>query len=485
MAPGTVSRRRLLGTLGAGGAIALTGCVGGDGETSSDDGTDDDSDASEETDSQDGGTTASQGDAGLTVGVLQDITGPLGPGFAQQGLIGFLSGLAYKDTGTPPSLPGDLSDLDGETISYSVNGTDVTLEVRDTRSDPQDAQRLATELVGAGVDVLFGFSNSTGLTRYLNLAIDDNDVPLFVAQASAGNVTTDRDLCHRQLFRATETTSMTARAGGRYIANDVGIQRVALFGTETSYGKAQLANYRAILGDAGVEIVAEEVVSPGYSNWEQHLQSASDSGADAVVYAMAGETGRLFAVDFATGSYGMRAIGDMPSQQTLVPLGQQLKRLAQETVGSKNITRGLIESIQFGPFTDRYHWNQYDNEINDWFVEAAADVYGVRPDLFTSSAFASASAIVQAIEAAGEPSSDAITGEVHGMSVEATPKGPGEYVFDERTNQARSPITIAPLWPIKDDYWPVLVGPGDPFSRIPKEETAIPADDPNMTCTLS
>jgi hypothetical protein len=31
----------------------------------------------------------------------------------------------------------------------------------------------------------------------------------------------------------------------------------------------------------------------------------------------------------------------------------------------------------------------------------------------------------------------------------------------------------------------VLVGPGEPLSRIPKEETAIPADDSNVTCILS
>jgi amino acid/amide ABC transporter substrate-binding protein, HAAT family (TC 3.A.1.4.-) len=52
------------------------------------------------------------------------------------------------------------------------------------------------------------------------------------------------------------------------------------------------------------------------------------------------------------------------------------------------------------------------------------------------------------------------------MTVTETPKGHNAYAFRERDNQARSPVTIAPLATGDASDRPTLVGPGEPVARI-------------------
>lgn len=481
MVSGDVSRRQVLSSLGAGGVVALAGCSGG-GDDSGNGG---DSENGEGSEGDGTGDSTDQQEARIVVGVLQDLSGPNGPVFGHQGITGFLSGLAYKADSSPPGVPGDLQDLDGAERSYDVSGTTVALRIRDTESNPQNAQTLATELLDGGADVLFGFSTSESLTRYLNLSIDGTEAPVFAGQATASDITADDGLCHPQLFRATETTEMNARAGGAYLGDRPGLQRAAILATETRFGRAQLANYRQVFQEEGIELVRDGLFEPGRANWETTLRELDEQGVDVVVYAMPAGSGQFFALDFATTEHGMQAIGNMPSRQTLEPLGRQLSALAADRARRGLLTPRFIDSIGVGPLTDGYHFNQYDNEINDWLVEQQAATYGVFPDLFTSSAFVSASAIIQAVEQAGETSADAVLEEVPGMTVTDTPKGENAYEFQPHNNQARSPMTVAPIRPIDDENWPASIAPGEPVTRLSRDETTAGPDSESVSCDLS
>ena len=81
--------------MGTTGALALAGCAVGDDEDSS---------------------------ASLTIGVLQDFSGPL-PAYGAQGTAGFYNGLAQKADDDP--LPADAVDA-GE-YEYTVGDTDIEL----------------------------------------------------------------------------------------------------------------------------------------------------------------------------------------------------------------------------------------------------------------------------------------------------------------------------------------------------------------------
>jgi branched-chain amino acid transport system substrate-binding protein len=157
--------------------------------------------------------------------------------------------------------------------------------------------------------------------------------------------------------------------------------------------------------------------------------------------------------------------------------------VAQRVLG-EGFTAQDIRDAQLGPFTTRYHWNQYDNEINDAFVESYTSTYGKVPDLFTSGTFAAASSIAQAVETGGSTEGADIAAEMRGMTIAETPKGEDAYTYQEYNNQARSAMTVAYPVPNDEESWNAPIKPGEPLARIPAEQTTLPADDPDMNCSL-
>jgi len=465
--------------MGATGAIALAGCaVGSDDDDGNGDGGGGDGGDTNGGDGggDDGGSTSSNDLGTLTVGIMQDYSGPL-PDYGAQGTAGFYSGLAYKADNDPLSADA----VDEGDYEYSVGDLDIELLARDTQFDAQQAQTLASDLVTDDeVDVLFGVGNSAGALRVITQVVDRSDVPYIAGPAASAEITNDSETCREQVFRANENTAMDARSGGVYIAEETDIDRMALFGADDPFGRSVVNNYRAVLEDGGVEIVEERFVPSGFQEWGRILEGAQDSGAQGIVGGFTASTLIPFGTEFLTGGYDMQLFGGFASRVTLAPVGSTLS----ETLGSEFTNEG-IANAQFGPFTTRYHWNQYDNEINNQFVENHAATYDVVPDLFTSGAFTAASAVVQAVESEGEVSRDAIVSGMRGMTVDDTPKGEGAYTFQEYNNQARSQMTVANVEVTPDDQenWPAPIMPSDPVETVPAEDVTIPASD--VSCDLS
>ncbi|WP_336325274.1 ABC transporter substrate-binding protein [Halovenus sp. HT40] len=505
MDPGTVSRRQTLRVAGVGAVAALAGCSGGD-----DDGTDN---------GEENGTTTSQGSAdAFTIGVLQDITGANGPEFAHQGLAGLLSGFAYKNNrdsplqleddpgsrinwsengyGTDPAVV--MEELNGEVLRYTVDdiegagSVEIEFLIRDTASDAETAASVATELIDQ-CDLLYGTSSSDGIVRVNNLILSQTDIPMFVGQGSTSQVTADSAQCRDQLFRTTENTAMVSRAGALNLVEDPDISKVALLGVDSSFGRDVISNYRQIFENEGSTEYIERFEPVGLvtEGWQEILQGllgpeGSHTDTDAVVIGATGQTATFYAEAFLEGGYEQTTFSQAPSRLTFREVGESALDAVEAQTGSREISKFVVDNLlPFGPIACRYFWNQYDNEVNDWLTENHRAAYGVVPDMFTGSAFATASAIVQAFEAAGTADSSAILDEVPGMAVRDTPKGEEEYVFQEYNNQARSPVTIAEYTPRSEAKWSAALQPSEPINRIDKGLTTIPEDDPRMTCDLS
>lgn len=160
-------------------------------------------------------------------------------------------------------------------------------------------------------------------------------------------------------------------------------------------------------------------------------------------------------------------------------VGETLKKVL-----GNELTEETLKETNLGPFTTRYHWNQYDNEINNGFIDRYSEAYGSVPDLFTSGTFAASSAIVQAVEESGSTDSEDLIDALTGMAIKETPKGEDAYTFQEYNNQARSEMTVAEGVPTTEGLWEAAVMPGEPIARIPADETTIPADSSQMSCSL-
>jgi branched-chain amino acid transport system substrate-binding protein len=472
--PRNQTRRQWLKTTAAGlGAAGFAGCTGddGNGNGSGNGGNGNGSGSG----NGNGGNGNGNGGSGGTVkiGVMQPLSGDV-QYYGQQSLWGFLSGLAYKhDTD-----PIDLSTTGRET----VEGEDVTYElvVEDSEFAPDQAQTVATDLVqDEEVDMLFGVASSDGARRVIETVVLEANVPYIAGPAAAADLSSDSDLCNELVFRASENTAMDALSGGKYVAQETDVESVYIMAADYSFGRAVARNYRNVLESEGIEIVDERFVPRGHEEFEGLYQNAVDAGADAVVGGFTVVTLPNFLDEGLSGDYGLRMFGGFATQISTNAIGG----VAQRVLGEP-LTEEKIRDAKLGPFTTRYHWNQYDNEINAAFVDAYTSTYGVVPDLFTSGTFTAASSIVQAVEQSGSTDGADIASAMRGMTVAETPKGEDAYVYQEYNNQARSEMTVAYPVPNDEDNWNAPLKPGEPLARIPAEETTLPADHPNMGCSL-
>jgi branched-chain amino acid transport system substrate-binding protein len=474
MVDDSVSRRRLLTALGATGAAGLAGCTGGDGGQSTTTTT-----ASDETDGGMTETTATTTEQASTsgsvkIGVLQPTSGDL-KYYGQQALWGFYSGLAYKGDTDP------IEEASTGRKTVSVGDVEYELVVRDTQFAADKAQSLATDLVkNEEVDMLFGCTSSGAASRVIKTVSKQAQVPYMVGPAASAGITSSSETCGNLVFRASENTAMDARSGGKYVANETDVSKVFLFGADYSFGKAVVNNYEEVLTNEGVEIVGKKFVPQGYSEWKGLLDQAQNEGAEGIVGGFTVATLPKLFTSFLNGDYDYRVFGGFATQITNGVVGQTL----QKALG-KPLTKEKLADTGLGPFTTRYHWNQYDNEINSEFVDTYISTYGVVPDLFTSGTFTAASAISQAVTESGSTEGADIAEALRGMTVADTPKGEGAYTFQEYNNQARSAMTVANPVPTTDEWadsWDAAIMPGEPLATIGAEEATIP--ETGVDCSL-
>jgi branched-chain amino acid transport system substrate-binding protein len=397
--------------------------------------------------------------------------------YGQQAIWGFLSGLAYKDDSDPPG------DVGTGTTTFSVGDTDYELLVRDTQFSADTAESAAETLVRDDeVDMLFGCSSSSAANRVITNIVNQSQTPYIAGPAASASVTADSETCSDLVYRANENTAMDARSGGRYVATETDVSSVYLFGADYSFGRAVVNNYRSVLESEGVEIVGERFVEQGYSEWDGLLENAEEEGADGIVGGFTVATLPALFTSYLSGDYSYTVFGGFATQITNTVVGNTLVQALGEP-----LTEEKLADSGLGPFTTRYHWNQYDNAINDAFVDSYTSVYGVPPDLFTSGTFTAASAVHQSATENGSTNAQDIVDGMKGMTVTDTPKGEGAYTFQEYNNQARSEMTVADLIPTTDEWsdsWGAAIMPSEPTARIGRDQVTIPADSDDMGCSL-
>ena len=438
--------------------------------------------------------TEGLGASGLRIGVIQPYSGIEGY-WGEMSTFGFVSGLAYRYGEDPPPEDGDeegtINVEDGATFSFEAEDRTYQLVLRDTELEAGRAQEVATSLVtDDDVDMLFGCVSSDATERVIQQVAKPTDTP-YVVGASSGIATVGNpDLCGRTIFRANEHTGMEARAEARYIGEETETQTVYLLGPDNVFGRSFGRMYRRALEENGVEVVGERFVPSGYSEFRGILEDI-DQQAEAVGINFTADTLPNFLPTFVngnvSGAFDLRGYAAFPGRTAMNLIGNTLESQFGE------ITEENIQEANIGGLASRYHWNQYDNPINDEFVPAYVNAYGSMPDFFTSGSFAAASAIAQAVEETGSEEGSDVAEAMYGMTVEQTPKGENGYVFQEHNNQAKSEMTVAEIVPNEPgrwegefgpEQWNAPIMPSEPVARISADEAALPADDPEMECDL-
>ena len=443
--------------------------------------------------------TEGLGAGGLKIGVLQPYSGIEGY-WGQMSTFGFVSGLAYSyGEDPPPEEGGDngegetdtITVEDGATFTFEAEDRTYQLALRDTGLEAGQAQQAATSLVAdENVDILFGCISSDATERVIEQVAKPTDTP-YVVGASSGIATVgDPALCGRTIFRANEHTGMEARAEARYIGEETDTQTIFLLGPDNVFGRSFARLYRSALEENGVTVAGERFVPQGFSEFRGILEDI-DEQAEALGINFTANTLPNFLPTFVdgnvSGAFDLKGYAAFPGRTAMNLIGNTLESQFGE------ITEENIQASNIGGLASRYHWNQYENPINEEFVPGYTNAYGSVPDFFTSGSFAAGSAIGQAVEETGSENGDDVAEAMYGMTVEQTPKGENGYVFQEHNNQARSAMTVAEIVPNDESRWEGEFGPEDwnapimpsePVARISAEEAALPVDSPEMECDL-
>lgn len=485
-----ITRRRVIGTLGAAGTIGLAGC-GGDGGDGSDgsDGSDggnggdgsDGSDGSSGGDGSDGGDGGGDGDGGgqtegrpdanVRIGMVQPRSGALGP-YGTIALRGFLTYFGYAGADIP-------SEIGTGEYTLELGDTTYTMEVRDSSGAAGEAQTQAREMA-QNADIIAGGTSSASAIAIANNVAKRANVPYMAGPAATVGLTGNSDNCGETVYRASETVAMDAQSGGKYIANERSdIESVYIYYADYSFGQSVFENYRRVLEANGVSVAGSQPLPQGYSDdWPGQFDNATDAGVDAIIGGFTVATLPAMLGTYLANDYDFRFVGGWGTRLSGGALGAALQNNLDE------LTADSIESAGLGPLTTRYHWNQYDNDINTEANQVHRDTYGTNADLFTSGMFTAASAIDQAVTEAGSGSGDDIRKALKGMSVSTTMKGEGGYQFQDWNNQARSAMTVADAVPTGDaEFWDAPIQPSDPVQTYGIDETTQPQEQ--QSCDLS
>lgn len=363
------------------------------------------------------GSVAAQDGEPLVIGLMTDQSGPLTIyGIEQEN--GFKLGLLYA-AGVDPT---EYASLDDAMAAVTIAGRPVEVIVRDNASNPDTAASQARELVEQqGAEILVGSPSSGTMPAVQQFAVD-SDVIVFADPAASPAITGAN--FNVNTFRVCRNTFQDFLAFGPYAA-EAGIASGVILAIDNDFGRASAGAAQASLAAAGVAFTVDPIYAPlETTDFTPYLQQVLSSDADALFPIWAGDgIVTLNQQIFELGVMDkMPVVGGFTSNDSIA-------QNDPSTIGSL----GWIV----------YHYSFPMNEVNAWLTEQHKAIYDDVPDLFTECSFATAQALVAAVEATGgDTLPEAMIPELEGLIFEG-PKG--TYGIRPSDHQALVPMYIVQL----------------------------------------
>jgi branched-chain amino acid transport system substrate-binding protein len=381
-----------------------------------------------------GGAMAQEGEP-LRIGLMVDQSGPLTI-YGYELDYGFKLGLLYA-VGIDPD---DYDSIDDALADVVIAGRPVEVLVRDNASDPDTAASQARALIETeGVELLVG-APSSGVTLGLQQIALDYEVILFVAPGASPAITGAN--FNVNTFRVCRNTFQDSLALATFATEGLGEDWIIL-AADYDFGRSSAVAFENTLGAYGVNFVQETIFAPlETTDFTAYLQQVLASGADALLPIWAGDT-------------------TVALYQQIAELGVQDQMNVVGAFNSNDIIAVSDPSTIGSVSWIVYHYTFPDNDINDWMVERHMNHFPNPitgdvdyPDLFTECAFASAQALVAAVEATdGDTLPEAMIPVLEGMIFDG-PKG--VYGIRPSDHQALVPMYVARLDNLDDEAFAFL-----------------------------
>jgi branched-chain amino acid transport system substrate-binding protein len=320
-------------------------------------------------------------------------------------------------------------------FDYATDGTlmaggrPVELIIRDDTSDVEAGTAAARELIEAeGVEILIGNTSSAVALQVQQIA-DENEIVYFAAAAASADITGSN--WNEPTIRVCRNAAQDGLTMAGWSLANVG-ENYLIMAEDYAFGQATAAGFMAAFGAMGGSFLTEEPIyaASDTADFTPFIQQVLEADPDGLILIWASNTSGVVLMD-QLASQGV--IGNIPiisgfSSNDLVAL------LNPGNIGAI----GLIV----------YHYTLPDTPENDWLVQAHNEEYGENPDLFSECAFATAQAVVAALEATGgDTSSTALIAALEGMEFNG-PKG--TYAIRAEDHQALASMYIVELISVTD-----------------------------------
>jgi branched-chain amino acid transport system substrate-binding protein len=255
----------------------------------------------------------------------------------------------------------------------------------------------------------------------------DSDVLVFATPAASPAITGAN--FNVNTFRVCRNSFQDFLAFAPYATENIG-QNFVILAIDADFGTSSAAAAQGVLGSAGITFVGDPILAPAdTTDFTPYLQQVLNSGADAVLPIWAGDSSvTLF--------------------QQIAELGVGDQLAIVSAFNSNDIVKASDPSNIGNISWIVYHYSFPQNEINDWLTAQYQAVYNDVPDLFSECAFATAQAIVKAVEATGgDTLPETLIPALEGMIFDG-PKG--VYGIRPSDHQALVPMYIAQLTNLDD-----------------------------------
>ncbi len=367
----------------------------------------------------------------LKIGVLSDLTGPLAL-FGNEMWQGLQIGFDYATGGT-----------------MTIAGRPVELVIRDDTSDVEAGTAAARELIEAeGVEILIG-NTSSGVALQVQQIADENGVVYFAAPAASHDITGKN--WNEHTFRVCRDSAQDALTVAGWALENVG-KNYMILAEDYAFGQATAAGFQMSFTALGAT-VADPIFAPSdTTDFTPYIQQILQAKPDGLILVWASNTSAQILFDQLT-TQGVT--GNIPFI-TGFSSNDLTRLLDPGTVGSV----GLIV----------YHYSLPNTPANDYLTAQYKERFDGPPDLFSECGFATAQAVVAALEATGGDTTDsALIPALEGLTFDG-PKG--SYTIRAADHQALAPMYVVKLVNVDD--------PEDKFFELVQE---VPADQAAPPCT--
>jgi ABC-type branched-subunit amino acid transport system substrate-binding protein len=173
-----------------------------------------------------------------------------------------------------------------------VLGQRVEIVPADDGCDPQTGTAAAQKLLVSGiVGVAGGYCSTAAIPE--TAVLDPKGIP-YISAAATNPTLTERGM--DTVFRTIGRDDQQGPFAARFLANSIGVKKLALLHNNTVYGKGLAEQTRAANDELklGMEIVYFDAITQGERDFNSTLTKIKTSGADALYFAgYLGEAGLL------------------------------------------------------------------------------------------------------------------------------------------------------------------------------------------------